>query len=393
MRYPPLVAPGTALSAAQTRRLMRHLVLPEVGEVGQRRLGAARVLVVGAGGLGSPVITYLAAAGVGHLTVVDDDVVDESNLQRQVLHGRADVGRGKVESARDAVARLGAGTNLRLVSGRFTADSGPALVAGHHLVIDGSDNFATRYAVNDACVAAGVPLVWGSILAMAGQLSVWWAGRGPCYRCVFPQPPPEGSVASCVEAGVLGALCGVIGSLMATQALLLLTGAGDPLVGRLLLHDAAAGTFDTLPLRANPDCATCGGRPLVVPGQPAHEADPSALADPSRSGGSGAPTSEPSRVEVDVADLLEELAAVAAPLIIDVRPAAERAALPGPDALPIPLEDFRSGAAFQAQWPADRSIVMVCHSGLRSLEAALLARAAGIDARSLRGGVVAWRSR
>jgi molybdopterin/thiamine biosynthesis adenylyltransferase/rhodanese-related sulfurtransferase len=388
MRYPPLVAPGPALSAEQTRRLMRHLVLPDVGEIGQRRLAAARVLVVGAGGLGSPVITYLAAAGVGQITVVDDDIVEESNLQRQVLHRSSDVGRAKVESAADAVARLGAGTDVRIVPGRFTSVTGPALVADQHLVVDGSDNFATRYAVNDTCAAAAIPLVWGSILAMAGQVSVWWAGHGPCYRCIFPDPPPEGSVASCVEAGVLGALCGVVGSVMATQALLLVTGTGEPLVGRLLLHDAAAGTFDTLPLRANPGCATCADRSPITP---VAESELIRPGGPGPAGGTAG--ARPPAVEIDVADLLIELAGAPAPLLVDVRPEAERAAMPGPDALAVPLEDFRSGVAFQTPWPSDRALVMVCHSGTRSLEAALLARAAGLNACSLRGGVLAWQSR
>lgn len=379
MAYPALAGPAGPLSAAQLRRYARHVMLPELGLEGQQRLLGSRVLVLGAGGLGSPVLTYLAAAGVGSVTVVDDDVVEESNLQRQVVHGVGDLGRPKVESVAATLAELAPGVAVAPVATRFTPDTAAELVAGHHLVLDGTDNFPTRYAANDACVTAGVPLVWGSILGVAGQVSVWWAGQGPCYRCVFPDPPPPGSVPSCGEAGVLGALCGVIGSLMATQAVQLLTGTGDPLVGRLLVHDAAASTFDTLRVRANPQCPVCGaGTPPAAATTPGYAAPPSdAAAVPS----------------IGAKALAAALAGPNPPLVVDVRPQGEREIAALPAYVAVHLDDFRSGAAFARPELADRArtMVLVCRSGARSAEATALAAAAGYPgATNLDGGVLAW---
>jgi adenylyltransferase/sulfurtransferase len=381
MPYPPLVEPAAPLTPEELGRYARHVLLPQIGMEGQRRLRAASVLVIGAGGLGSPVLTYLAAAGIGSLTIVDDDVVEDSNLQRQVIHGVGDIGRLKVESAAYTLAAIAPGVELVPVVERFTPETAAGLLTGHDLVVDGSDNFPTRYAANDACARAGIPLVWGSILGVAGQVSVWWAGQGPCYRCVFPDPPPPGSVPSCGEAGVLGALCGVIGSLMATQVVQLVTGTGEPLVGRVLVHDASRSTFDTLLVRANPSCPVCG-TPTAPTGTP-----PTPLPQPYAG---PPPTTIP---EIGATDLAAALGGPNPPLVVDVRPLVEQtiAALPGYVA--VHLDEFRSGAAFDRSELADRhrEMVLVCRSGARSAEATRLALAAGYTgAVNLRGGVLAW---
>jgi adenylyltransferase/sulfurtransferase len=255
MPFPPLVEPGPQLSPEQVRRYSRHLLLPDVGVLGQRRLRAARVLVVGAGGLGSPALLYLAAAGVGRIGIVDDDVVEVSNLQRQVVHGQADLGRPKVESARDRVLEVN--PEVDVVAHRLRLDSSNALelMSGYDLVLDGTDNFATRYLVNDACAILGLPYVWGSIFRFDGQVSVFWAAHGPTYRDLHPDPPPPGSVPSCAEGGVLGVLCGAVGSVMATEAVKLITGAGEPLVGRVLVYDALDMSWRTVTVRRNPAVA------------------------------------------------------------------------------------------------------------------------------------------
>ena len=249
MARPPLVPPGPELSAEERTRYARHLLLPDLGALGQRRLRAARVLVVGAGGLGSPVLLYLAAAGVGTIGVADDDVVETVNLQRQVVHGVADVGRPKTESAADAVRAISPSTEVVAHSARLDTTTALTVVADYDLVVDGADNFPTRYVVGDACARLGVPHVWGSVYRFDGQVSVWWSGEGPCYACVFLSEPAPDAVPSCAVGGVLGAVCASIGSVMATEAVKLVTGTGEPLVGRLLVHDALRQTWDTLPVR------------------------------------------------------------------------------------------------------------------------------------------------
>jgi molybdopterin/thiamine biosynthesis adenylyltransferase/rhodanese-related sulfurtransferase len=246
-------------------RYSRQLALPGIGEEGQRKLRAGRVLLVGAGGLGSPAALYLAAAGVGHLALVDDDRVERSNLQRQVLHGDADAGKLKIDSGAAALRSLNPGIEVAGVPVRIDAANARELLAGQHVVIDGSDNFATRYAVNDACVALGIPDVHGSVFRFEGQVSVFWPGRdgdaGPCYRCLYPEPPPPELAPSCADAGVLGVVPGIIGLLQATEALKLLLGVGEPLIGRLLHYDALRGRLDEFEVPRDPGCRTCGRRP------------------------------------------------------------------------------------------------------------------------------------
>jgi len=263
MALPPLVEPSAPLSAREVERYAAHVLIPDLGLAGQRRLKNARVLVVGAGGLGSPALMYLAAAGVGTIGVADADVVELSNLQRQVVHGVADVGRSKSESAAQTLASVNPLVRVVRHDVRIESTNALAIIADYDLVLDGTDNFPTRYLLNDACVLLGKPNIWGSVYRFDGQTSIWWAQHGPCYRCVFPEPPP-GVVPSCAEGGVLGVLCAVIGSIQAAEAVKLIVGLGDPLVGRLLVHDGLRQSWDTLVVGKDPDCAVCGESPTVT---------------------------------------------------------------------------------------------------------------------------------
>src|SRR6188768_382581 len=252
------------LTLSERQRYSRHLLLPEVGEEGQRRLKAARVLCVGAGGLGSPAALYLAAAGVGTLGLVDFDVVDFSNLQRQIIHGTSDVGRSKLASAQARVQELNPEVLVETFDAHFSVANAKTLVEAFDVIVDGTDNFPARYLVNDACVMYGKPNAWGSIFRFEGQASVFAAPGGPCYRCLHPEPPPPGLVPSCAEAGVLGVLPGVIGTIQATEAIKLILGAGDPLIGRFLVYDALKMRFRELKLPKDPDCPVCGTRPTIT---------------------------------------------------------------------------------------------------------------------------------
>src|ERR1700759_5098910 len=250
---PPLVEPADALSVDEVRRYSRHLIIPDVGMTGQKRLKNARVLVVGAGGLGSPALLYLAPAGVGTLGIVDFDVVDESNLQRQIIHGQSDVGRPKAESARDSIREINPYVTVVVHEERLDSDNAMQVFADYDLIVDGTDNFATRYLVNDACVLLGKPYVWGSIYRFEGQASGFWEQYGPNYRHLYPEPPPPGMVPSCAEGGVLGVLCASIGSIMVNEAIKLITGIGEPLVGRLLVFDALEMTWREIKVRKDPN--------------------------------------------------------------------------------------------------------------------------------------------
>ncbi|AKU17617.1 molybdopterin-synthase adenylyltransferase MoeB [Luteipulveratus mongoliensis] len=361
-----------------TGRYARHLLLPEVGPAGQQRLREARVVVVGAGGLGSPVLLYLAAAGVGRLDVIDDDVVDLTNLQRQVLHRTPDVGSPKVASASARLADLNPEVEVVEHRERLSADNVMELIEGADVVVDGTDNFATRYLLNDACVLAGVPLVWGSILRFDGQVSVWWAGHGPCYRCVFPTPPEPGQVPSCAEGGVLGAVAAVIGSVQATEVLKLLVGIGEPLVGRLLVHDALSQRWRELAVRRNPACAVCGDHPTIT--------EPTDLVQVCEDPAVGVPT-------ISAAELARLIDGSGAVRLVDVRGEGERAIATIGGSEAVHLDEFRSGAALAdlARTPDDVPVVIMCKSGARSAEAVrLLAEGTGRQARSLDGGVLAW---
>lgn len=389
MTLPPLVEPTAELTVAEMRRYSRHLILPDVGVLGQRRLKSARVLVVGAGGLGSPVLLYLAAAGVGTIGIVDADVVDDTNLQRQVVHGQSDLGRPKVDSARDRI--LQTNPHIRVQTHPVLLDSSNALdvFRGYDLVLDGTDNFPTRYLVNDACTILGLPEVWGSIYRFDGQVSVFWSGRGPTYRDLFPEPPPAGSVPSCAEGGVLGVLCAAIGSVMATEAVKLVCGIGDPLVGRLMVLDALDMTWRTVRVRPDPDRppvtelvdyqAFCG-----LPGPV-----DAARAGVGTDGAGGLPAGT-----IDVLTLRTMLDARERGeddfVLVDVREPYEREIVTIPGAVSIPNGLFGSGEAL-AQLPPGRRVVLHCKSGGRSAHALAALHAAGRDdAVHVAGGVLAW---
>ena len=260
----PVVQRREELDLDEVRRYSRHLIMPEVAMEGQQRLKAAKVLCIGAGGLGSPVAMYLAAAGVGTLGIVEFDVVDETNLQRQIIHGQSDVGRSKAQSAKDTIAEINPNVNVVLHETRLDSSNALEILKDYDLIVDGTDNFPTRYLVNDACVLLHKPYVWGSIFRFEGQVSVFWADRGPCYRCLYPEPPPPGMVPSCAEGGVLGVLCATIGSIQATEAVKLIIGRGDPRVGRLLTYDSLKMKFRELRLRRAPDCPVCGPSPSIT---------------------------------------------------------------------------------------------------------------------------------
>ena len=383
-------SPPVALTPPESARYARHLVLPEVGREGQERLKGARVLLVGAGGLGSPAALYLAAAGVGTLGIVDPDVVDLSNLQRQILHGSSGLGHPKTASAR---ARLGdVNPHVRVEAGAIRLSSGNALdiVARFDAVVDGSDNFPTRYLVNDACVLTGRPVVYGSVYRWEGQLSVFAANGGPCYRCLFREPPPPGLIPSCAEAGVFGALPGVIGAGQAMETIKLLLGVGEPLVGRLHIFDALTGRWRELEIRRDPECPVCGDHPTQT-GLIDYDAfcgiAPEASADEALPGDAHAATG-PAVGSVEPEELAEVLAGEPAPFLLDVREPHEWSAmnLEALGAVHIPMGQV---AARMDEIPADRPVVVYCHTGVRSLEVARhLAGHGSADVRNLEGGIV-----
>ncbi|MGL5865248.1 MAG: molybdopterin-synthase adenylyltransferase MoeB [Dermatophilaceae bacterium] len=382
----PLVPPGPELSAGERTRFARHLLLPGMGADAQRRLRAARVLVVGAGGLGSPAVMYLAAAGVGTIGVVDDDVVEVTNLQRQVLHGDADVGLPKVVSAAHTVRRMTPLTEVVTHPVRLDASSAMDLIADYDVVLDGADNFDTRYVVGDACARLGVPQVWGSVYRFDGQVSVWWAGEGPCYACVFPAQPPPGAVPSCAVGGVLGSVCASIGSVMATEAVKLLTGSGEPLVGRLLVHDAWRQTWDVLPVRADPACRVCGVS--ADPARPLGWATRDAESAASELAGVDAdPPARPWVTAVELRQLIAERdSGTVQFVLLDVREPEERDVVAVPGSVCWPVQRVRDGEPL----PTSGRAYVYCKSGGRSAEAVDLLRRRGVDAVDVAGGVLAW---
>src|SRR6266513_1891323 len=378
---PPLVAPAPELTIDEVRRYSRHLIIPDVAMDGQKRLKNAKVLVVGAGGLGSPALMYLAAAGVGTLGVIDFDVVDESNLQRQIIHGQSDIGRSKAESARDSVLEINPYVTVNLHEERLDSSNVMDLFAQYDLIVDGTDNFATRYLVNDACVLLHKPYVWGSIYRFDGQASVFWADHGPCYRCLYPEPPPPGMVPSCAEGGVLGVLCASIGSIQVNEAIKLLTGIGEPLAGRLMIYDALEMTYRTVKVRKDPECAVCGKNPTVT-----ELIDYDAFC--------GAVSEEAAEAVIGSTITARELKAMQDRgdniYLIDVREPNEYEIVSIPGAALVPKGEFLSGAALE-QMPQDKRIVLHCKSGARSAEALAIVKNAGFsDAVHVGGGVLAW---
>ncbi|WP_433211058.1 adenylyltransferase/sulfurtransferase MoeZ [Dactylosporangium sp. CS-047395] len=381
MSLPPLVEPAADLSVDEVRRYSRHLIIPDVGVAGQKRLKNAKVLCVGAGGLGSPALMYLAAAGVGTLGIVEFDTVDESNLQRQIIHGQSDIGRPKAESARDSVLEINPYVNVILHNEALSNDNVMEIFAQYDLIIDGTDNFATRYMVNDAAVLLGKPYVWGSIYRFDGQASVFWAEHGPCYRCLYPEPPPPGMVPSCAEGGVLGVLCASIGAIQVTEAIKLLTGIGETLLGRLMVYDALEMEYRKIKLRKDPNCAICGENPTVT-GLIDYDDFCGAVSDEAQAATVGSTIT---------ATELKDWQDSGKPIeLIDVREPAEWEIVRVPGARLVPKGEFLNGNAL-AGLPQDKQIVLYCKSGVRSAEALAAVKAAGFkDAVHVQGGVVSW---
>lgn len=385
MSLPPLVEPAAELSADEVRRYSRHLIIPDVGMTGQKRLKNARVLCVGAGGLGSPALMYLAAAGVGTLGIVEFDVVDESNLQRQIIHGQSDIGRSKAESARDSVKEINPYVDVILHEERLDTSNVMDIFAQYDLIVDGTDNFATRYLVNDACVLLGKPYVWGSIYRFDGQASDFWAEHGPCYRCLYPEPPPPGMVPSCAEGGVLGVLCASIGSIQVTEAIKLITGMGDSLIGRLKVYDALEMDYREVKIRKDPNCAVCGPNATVTE-LIDYDAFCGTISD------EAAEAARDSTISVrDLKDMLDERARGERDfMLIDVREPVEWEIVAIDGSVLIPKGEFLDGSAL-ARLPHDKPIVVHCKVGGRSAEVLAVLHGAGFaDAVHVGGGINAW---
>lgn len=362
-------------------RYSRHLLMPEVGLKGQQKLKASSVLIIGTGGLGSPVAMYLAAAGVGTIGLVDYDVVDYTNLQRQILHGTGSLGMRKVESARERLIDLNPDIEFVLYDEPFTSENAFRIAADYDLIIDGTDNFPTRYLVNDVCVMTGKPNVYGSIFRFEGQVSVFWAEHGPCYRCLFPEPPPPGLIPSCAEGGVFGVLPGTIGTLQATEALKILLGIGEPLIGTLLLYDALDMSFSPVRLKKNPECKVCSVNPEITElidyeafcGVPGHDRAEERL---------------PSEWEIEPRELAERLKSGEPIELIDVREPHELSISSIPQARVIPLGSL---AARMHELDSAHEIVLFCKSGSRSARALELLAGAGFrKLKNLHGGINAW---
>ena len=382
MTMPPLVEPGPSLSVDEVRRYSRHLIIPDVAMSGQRRLMNAKVLCVGAGGLGSPALMYLAAAGVGTLGIVEFDTVDESNLQRQIIHGQSDIGKSKAQSAKEKIAEINPYVNVVTHELRLDASNVMEIFAQYDIIVDGTDNFATRYLVNDACVLLKKPYVWGSIYRFDGQASVFWAEYGPCYRCLYPEPPPPGMVPSCAEGGVLGVLCATIGSIQTTEAIKVITGIGDTLVGSLMVYDALEMNFRKIKVRKDPNCPLCGDKPTQIALLPDYEAFCGVISD------SAAIAVKDSTITVnELNKMIQEKEDF---YLIDVREPSEFEIVRIPGSTLIPKQGFLDGSALSAL-PQNKKIVLHCKSGVRSAECLAIIKGAGFaDAVHVAGGVIAW---
>ena len=394
-RLAALVEPAAELSIDEVRRYSRHLIIPDVGMTGQKRLKNAKVLVIGAGGLGSPALLYLAAAGVGTLGIAEFDTVDESNLQRQVIHGVSDIDKPKGQSARESIIEINPYVEVVLHPERLDNDNVFDVFEGYDLIVDGTDNFATRYLVNDAAYFLKIPYVWGSIYRFDGQASVFAPMLGedlPCYRCLYPEPPPPGMVPSCAEGGVLGVLCASIGAIQVNEAIKLITGIGDPIAGKLVIYDALEMEYRKLKVRKDPSCALCGENPTVT-GLIDYDAFCGAVSDEAAEAAAGSTISVvqlehmlKERENGEFSDGQRDF------VLIDVREPNEAEINRIPGAVLIPKGEFLNGNAL-GQLPSDKQIIMHCKSGVRSAETLAIVKGAGYaDAVHVGGGVVAWVS-
>ncbi len=385
MSLPPLVSPAEELTIDEVRRYSRHLIIPDVGMSGQKRLKNAKVLVIGAGGLGSPALLYLAAAGVGTIGIVEFDEVDESNLQRQIIHGQSDIGRSKAQSARESISETNPYVHVVVHNERLDNDNVMQIFEQYDLIVDGTDNFATRYLVNDAAVLLGKPYVWGSIYRFDGQASVFWAEHGPCYRCLYPEPPPPGMVPSCAEGGVLGVLCASIGAIQVNEAIKLLTGIGDPILGKLVVYDALEMEYRKLAVRKDPNCAICGENPTVTE-LIDYDDFCGAISEDAAEAAVGSTISV-----TQLSSMLKERAEGTRDFtLVDVREPNEYEINRIPGSVLMPKGDFLNGEAL-GRLSQDKPVVLHCKSGVRSAEALAVLKGAGFsDAVHVGGGVVAW---
>jgi adenylyltransferase/sulfurtransferase len=382
MKIPPLVTPGPALTVDEVRRYSRHLIIPDVAMAGQQRLMNAKVLCVGAGGLGSPALMYLAAAGVGTIGIVEFDTVDESNLQRQIIHGQSDIGKSKAQSAKEKISEINPNVKVITHELRLDVTNVKEIFSQYDIIVDGTDNFATRYLVNDACVLLKKPYVWGSIYRFDGQASVFWAEYGPCYRCLYPEPPPPGMVPSCAEGGVLGVLCATIGSIQTTEAIKVITGVGDPMVGSLMVYDALEMSFRKVKIRKDPKCPLCGENPTQTELLPDYEAFCGVLSNAAEMAVTGS--------TISVSELKAKIDKKDDFLLIDVREPSEFEIVRIPGSVLIPKQGFLDGSAL-AGLPQDKPIILHCKSGVRSAECLAILKNAGFaDATHVQGGVIAW---
>ncbi|MGA8846104.1 MAG: adenylyltransferase/sulfurtransferase MoeZ [Nocardioides sp.] len=397
MSFPALVDPADELTIDEVRRYSRHLIIPDVGMGGQKRLKNAKVLVIGAGGLGSPALLYLAAAGVGTLGIAEFDEVDESNLQRQIIHGQSDIGRPKAESARDAINEANPYVNVVVHPERLDNDNVLSVFEGYDLIVDGTDNFATRYMVNDAAYFLKIPYVWGSIYRFDGQASVFWphavdedgaSVEAPCYRCLYPEPPPPGMVPSCAEGGVLGVLCASIGSIQVNEAIKVLTGIGDPAVGKLVIYDALELEWRKLKVRKDPNCALCGEHATVTE-LIDYDAFCGAISEEAADAAAGSTISV-----TQLEEMLKERSEGSRDFVlVDVREPNEYEINQIPGSVLIPKGEFLNGSALEQLPSVDSGtqVVMHCKSGVRSAETLAIVQGAGYDdAVHVGGGVVAW---
>lgn len=390
MSFPALVEPAAELTTDEVRRYSRHLIIPDVGMAGQKRLKNAKVLVIGAGGLGSPALLYLAAAGVGTIGIAEFDEVDESNLQRQIIHGMSDIGRPKALSAQESIAEVNPYVEVVVHGERLDNDNVMQVFEGYDLIVDGTDNFATRYMVNDAAYFLGIPYVWGSIYRFDGQASVFaptMADDAPCYRCLYPEPPPPGMVPSCAEGGVLGVLCASIGSIQVNEAIKLLTGIGDPAIGKLVIYDALELEWRKLKVRKDPNCALCGDNATVT-GLIDYDAFCGAVSEEAAEAAAGS-TISVTQLETMLKEREEGTRDFD---LIDVREPNEYEINRIPGARLVPKGEFLNGNAL-GDLPSDKPIVLHCKSGVRSAEVLAIVKGAGYsDAVHVGGGVVAWVS-
>ncbi|MBU1802479.1 adenylyltransferase/sulfurtransferase MoeZ [Nocardioides sp.] len=397
MSFPALVEPADELTIDEVRRYSRHLIIPDVGMTGQKRLKNAKVLVIGAGGLGSPALLYLAAAGVGTIGIAEFDEVDESNLQRQIIHGQSDIGRPKAESARDSIKEANPYVNVVVHNERLDNDNVMSVFEGYDLIVDGTDNFATRYMVNDAAYFLKIPYVWGSIYRFDGQASVFWphatdengdSVEAPCYRCLYPEPPPPGMVPSCAEGGVLGVLCASIGSIQVNEAIKVLTGVGDPAVGRLVIYEALELEWRKLKVRKDPNCALCGENATVTE-LIDYDAFCGAISEEAADAAAGSTISVTQLEHM----LKEREEGTRDFVLVDVREPNEYEINKIPGSVLIPKGDFLNGSALEQLPSVDsgKQIVMHCKSGVRSAETLAIVQGAGYgEAVHVGGGIVAW---